>query len=1018
MRTRFGLCVAAALLFTLPGYAELVHVIRNGTWVSAAQTAPPDSPDSDLLIQAEGGRLEIESAPDARLFPLKIFAVDAAGAPIRGALVFVAPQELTYPLLGSSSVVTAADGSAMARAARGDILRITAIGYQPWTSRVGDATEVIAPLQRGEEVSVRFVSKDRPTDVQLAVRRETSGAAVPGFDWRDLTSGGDLREGGFATQRLRVEVIDPRYQFESFLLSPGAHEIALKPAVVITGRIVGSDDEAIVGAEVSALFAVKDAVPPRHRAIRGESADDGAFVIGGLHAPKARLRVRAAGYEQQVVNVVAGVDPPVIRLERSRSIELAVYGGDGKLSLFEVWNPETFEAWRSEDGGPLTLDGLARGESTILRVSAPGHLDQEVEIGPKSASRRKVVLERAPAIRFQLFDALTGDPVEETAIELVRASGRTHRNWSGPEGSYEITLSSIAPLIMTIHSERHRSATVQIPAGVHHDLGAIHLDRGIEVGGLLLTAAGKPLVGAELAAVPLHANGYDFGRRAGAVKRATVGRDGRFLLSGLEPGLPCVTISHPLVGTIPLPIGTLAEGDQHDQGTITVGELGRLEGMVRDAAGNPVRDADVRVRSGLLHSPCTQQAVSTDPDGRFSVEGLMPGPYSVAVIRNHQIAGSSRISVRGDRTSSVEIRLRVRKIRGEVKLGGAAARGGTIEVRPLEAGDWAPVVVMQNLRSPGGGVSQSPMTDIPNIAVAEVDMDGRLAGEGIIEEGPLSVSYRGTDGTTFRTRVASGDAAADLVLNLDFRGVDLHGRVVSLSGAPAGAAVIARGTDGWMARIVRTLDGTFILPQMEDGAWEVEAVRGNERGEIDASVPETTTPLEIILGERREGATEVHLRHEDSGLAGRVLLTNGQGLTLSKSASSDGTVLFDALPKGRYRVFAFTHGSGILDGGTVEVQNEVERVVIEAATTPVRVLVSEAHEEIGRAIQLWSADLIPLQHLVSVAGSATLIDETGRAALPPLEPGRWVLRIGRGPMQTLELKEGAAEVICSPRTCD
>ena len=74
-----------------------------------------------------------------------------------------------------------------------------------------------------------------------------------------------------------------------------------------------------------------------------------------------------------------------------------------------------------------------------------------------------------------------------------------------------------------------------------------------------------------------------------------------------------------------------------------------IQGVVKDAKGQPIKGADVRVES--RDSKQLFNTVKTDAKGRYISQGLQPGVYKVALVVN----GATKASVTNAKTQSDQI---------------------------------------------------------------------------------------------------------------------------------------------------------------------------------------------------------------------------------------------------------------------------------------------------------------------------------------------------------------------------
>jgi protocatechuate 3,4-dioxygenase beta subunit len=94
----------------------------------------------------------------------------------------------------------------------------------------------------------------------------------------------------------------------------------------------------------------------------------------------------------------------------------------------------------------------------------------------------------------------------------------------------------------------------------------------------------------------------------------------------------------------------VAQGETIDLGEIRLGDAGVVHGTVRDAAGQPVRWAKIHLLSPKLET--NWSAPFTNEHGRYEVEGLAPGSYTLfAVSPSHPLALVKGVEIKeGGRT--------------------------------------------------------------------------------------------------------------------------------------------------------------------------------------------------------------------------------------------------------------------------------------------------------------------------------------------------------------------------------
>jgi hypothetical protein len=180
-----------------------------------------------------------------------------------------------------------------------------------------------------------------------------------------------------------------------------------------------------------------------------------------------------------------------------------------------------------------------------------------------------------------------------------------------------------------------------------------HTDSGGAIAGLAVDArTNQPLRGAVVSAGPSGQPGIGF----------RTGRDGRFLLRGVEPGNVRLLVTKAGYDRGPF---TPPQRDRTDDVVIAVPPAASVGGRVVDESGRPIPGATVRVRSPADGAP--QGMSVSDDGGRFWIGGLAAGDLQVTasifesasdVIQfGHQLIGSSELATTGIGVCSSRIML-------------------------------------------------------------------------------------------------------------------------------------------------------------------------------------------------------------------------------------------------------------------------------------------------------------------------------------------------------------------------
>src|SRR5262249_5300797 len=96
---------------------------------------------------------------------------------------------------------------------------------------------------------------------------------------------------------------------------------------------------------------------------------------------------------------------------------------------------------------------------------------------------------------------------------------------------------------------------------------------------------------------------------------------------------------------------------------------GSIEGFVKDAKGEPIKGADVRIES--RDGKQFFRTVKTDPKGRYNSQGLQPGGYRVTLLVNGAVKASiMNTQTNGDKPTQLNFDFKPASQAGKTAKGG------------------------------------------------------------------------------------------------------------------------------------------------------------------------------------------------------------------------------------------------------------------------------------------------------------------------------------------------------------
>ncbi|HYG61419.1 MAG TPA: carboxypeptidase regulatory-like domain-containing protein, partial [Thermoanaerobaculia bacterium] len=529
----------------------------------------PDGAVRSFAAEAEGFQRavrEVEVRPGENRLDFRLDAgheisgrvVDAAGAPIAGALV--STSEPGSPFMGAEGgwgkgVRTGADGSfRLAGVATGvHEVRAGKEGYAPGRLQ---AVEVAGPVQ-GLELRLGAAGSvhGRLTGLDLAElagvevsAQPLSPGALPGYANGQVDYEGRYRVGGLTAGEWRVEVQAPSGLRASGKVTVPAGgdavlDLEFKDGFTLTGRVLRGG-EPVGEAQVVAMATDSDS--------HGFSSTgpQGAFRIPGLAPGSYQVRVvnHRGLYHQETVEISGDRD---LRIEISgqRVSGRVVDATDqspivrARVSLEAEAAPGTSRAASSDDQGAFTLTDVTPGVYRIVaRVDGYAPASTPVEVREAGVDGVMLALQPTEGLVLEVRGTL-GSPPPQVQVAFLDATGRSILQGSHSTGENgRVRLSSAPPGTWQLLVSASGYATIERPVQVPSPTVAIALPRSST---LTVEAPGLP----EHAVVTVTSAGGDGGRRFRSldwqVEDEWHVHGGKAEIAGLPPGRWRVRVATP-----------------------------------------------------------------------------------------------------------------------------------------------------------------------------------------------------------------------------------------------------------------------------------------------------------------------------------------------------------------------------------------------------------------------------------------------------------------------------------------
>jgi protocatechuate 3,4-dioxygenase beta subunit len=709
------------------------------------------------------------------------------------------------------------------------------------------ATAVASLGARGGEIRGRVQGADGKPVAHAVVRVLPDGPAAPkaGKAVRAETRGdGGFEAAGLAGELFRVRVEAKGYAPLTQPLIPSGASLELrlqrgaKLAGIVRDRASGTP---IVGATVLAWEKGADAFgEDAYR--KATSGADGRFVVEDLPAGKATVEARAAGHAP---TRSANVDVPKSGAEllcdplgglRGHVTDTSgdpIAGADVKASWGNANGTKSRSAKTEADGryqiaddGTMPLEHMTVRAETFLAAEregpapADGGIDFVLERGGTIAGVARGYDGKTPdSFRVKVRGARGSSPASKSEHAFSETSGSFHVD-DLEAGTYTIEIAADRYATLT-------KSAIDVVAEQVADVGTLTLPSRSILRGRAVAARGRaPVAGATVRVTPVQA-----GEHAPADAETwteTTGPDGTFATRALPEGAFDVVLEHPGFAPARNRVSFAPEDDRPEL-VVEMLQGGSLAGSVLDAKLDPVQGARIVASQG---GSGDARVADTGPDGRYFIDGLAPGAYTVT---RQQVQQGSAPSVerkpaviREGETTTVDFDQKPRVVvTGTLRRGDAPIPGASISFNPLDAA--APRDGATTRSDDAGGFQIGlPQGGFYQVSVAfgaTGGATGHFVGSEEIPDQP--------------------EVRHDIVLNVQA----ISGRVVDPEGRGVKGVLVTALRLGPSIQSTATTvdDGTFRLEGIEPGTYRVTArARGYSADAADPVVVSEDGPDAVV----------------------------------------------------------------------------------------------------------------------------------------------------------------------------
>jgi protocatechuate 3,4-dioxygenase beta subunit len=435
------------------------------------------------------------------------------------------------------------------------------------------------------------------------------------------------------------------YASGGFQLKP--LNFVLKSVEPIAGSVLGADGTPLAGARVTILScsertedSIKHAGIPRELqdllAVKTDAA--GQYALACVAGPPARatLAVQAAGYGEVEVNSDKQIG--AVRLQKAGRLQGKMTFPEGVqpvagLNVMAYANIPAGAAMLSARGtaqtdaqGRFEMPDLPPAEYTLyvpLTADAVyGARQAEVKVKVASGETAEVTIaaEKLVPVKGRVIGADTKQGIAGATVSVGTASGKT-----GADGTFSFPcLPGKSSLYVYDMQRRYRSTdpgsrrSADVPAG-GLELGDIVLEPGRELTVLVVDGAGRPVPGAK---ITFRQSGDDLPPFPGG--GVTTDEKGSHTFKGLSGDTAVVSAAKDDLAAEPTQVEV---GKQ--QGPLKLvlrpGVMCGMTAILRDQAGQPVRNAVVELFESTDQYGTTRPVAKPDAEGRIQAIQLAPG---------------------------------------------------------------------------------------------------------------------------------------------------------------------------------------------------------------------------------------------------------------------------------------------------------------------------------------------------------------------------------------------------------
>ncbi|MBN9654118.1 carboxypeptidase regulatory-like domain-containing protein [Halobacillus sp. GSS1] len=563
--------------------------------------------------------------------------------------------------------------------------------------------------------------------------------------------------------------------------------------------------------------------------------------------------------------------------------------------------------------GEFAISGLPATTVTVS-ATAPGYGTASTAVILTAGATVETTLSLVPnpgGVFGAVFAQSTADPIPGAVVQIFdETRALVVTLVTDPDGSYQF--SSLAPgtyrVVVTAVGFGAAVQDIEVIANQQTQLDfALQLNPGNIRGMVFNAVTGDPLIGVSVVV-------RQFSPTGPIIQTTATDSNGEFLVIGLTPGSYSVTAFTPDFGSQTASVSVAPNATT----VVSLGlfpDAGSIEGLVTSSVtGEILRDTRVSIFDNLGVLVVTTQS---DISGRYRVDGLSPGDYTVVFFHPSFQLLTIGTMVLANQVSTVNAAL--------------LSNPGTVQGGVLNAADESPLS--------GAVVQLFPAQSLIPVANAVTDETGFYSfssvapGEYVVTA-TLTGYARGAVGATV---IENEVTMADLFLISN--PASISGTVRSSEGSPIQGATVRVIDDNEivLGTGITGLDGTYFIGNLPPGSHEVifsASGFGTVVSAVILSPGEEETGVDATL-QANPGAISgrVFDSSTDEAIAGadlvvRRVIGDSSFIVASSTTDSSGRYTIAGLSPGLYTITASAVGYGPRTFAVVVAANQVSRVDI------------------------------------------------------------------------------------------